>query len=69
MYKGGVLHMPDKPLYTCPREALIMQGRPLSDVKPHECRWKLLPPRKVHPAVLQSLKQVQALFINCDANT
>ncbi|CAL5225176.1 g7957 [Coccomyxa viridis] len=34
------------------------QGRLLSDVKPHERRWKLLPPRKVHPAVLQSLKQV-----------
>ena len=35
-----------------------LQGKPLSDAKRHECEWKLLPPRKVHPDVLQSLKQV-----------
>ena len=53
----------DKPIYTQKPQVRLesVQGRLLSDVKPHERRWKLLPPRKVHPAVLQSLKQVQAL--------
>ena len=35
-----------------------LQGMPLSDAKRHEVEWKLLPPRKVHPDVLRSLKQV-----------